>query len=184
MSKNAIIFLGTGCKPSDFWYAWVSEQLKARGYEVEIPFYPEINRVAISKFLPKVIKNHRFDEDTVMIGHSAGAPLILSILEKLDTKIRQAILVAGYVQELPADEAQGKDPFIQKSYDWELIRSKCIDLIIINSTNDPWGCDDREGRYMFDRLGGTLIIRNDGHFGSRAHKQQYPEFPLLDKLVA
>ncbi len=29
----------------------------------------------------------------------------------------------------------------------------------------PYGCDAEQGRSMFDRLGGTQIIRDDGHFG-------------------
>jgi hypothetical protein len=37
---------------------------------------------------------------------------------------------------------------------------------------------------MFDKLGGTQIIRNDGHFGSERFNQPYKEFPLLAKLVA
>jgi hypothetical protein len=34
---------------------------------------------------------------------------------------------------------------------------------------------------MFDLLGGTQIIRHDGHFGD--HDQPYPTFELLDKLI-
>ncbi len=34
---------------------------------------------------------------------------------------------------------------------------------------------------MFDRLGGTLIARNDGHFGD--YDQEYPTFELLDRLI-
>ena len=34
---------------------------------------------------------------------------------------------------------------------------------------------------MFDHLGGTLIIRDEGHFGSA--DQNYPTFELLDRLI-
>jgi hypothetical protein len=37
---------------------------------------------------------------------------------------------------------------------------------------------------MFDELGGTQIIRMEGHFGSHGAKQEFPEFPLLERLVA
>ena len=36
---------------------------------------------------------------------------------------------------------------------------------------------------MFDHIGGTLIIRADGHFGSGTHHQPYPTFELLDRLI-
>lgn len=57
------------------------------------------------------------------------------------------------------------------------------EIIFINSDNDPWGCDDKQGRKMFDKLGGTLIIRHDGHMGSEKFNQPYREFPLVVKLV-
>lgn len=184
MSKKVIIFHGTGAKPTSFWYPWLAKQLESKGYVVEIPYYPDINRVDIASFLPKVLHEHSFDQNTILIGHSAGAPLLLSILENIDVVLQQAILVAGYAQELPEDKPQAKDPFIQDSYNWDKIRQQCKDFVFINSVNDPWGCNDQEGRYLFDKLGGTLVIQNEGHSGSGTHNQPYPEFPLLEKLVA
>lgn len=181
MSKRAIIFHGTACKPSDFWYPWLGKQLEARGYAVEIPSYPDINYEPISTFLPKVLQAHKFDEQTVLIGHSAGGPLLLSILESIDVVIPQAILVAGYSMRFPDEE---KDPVLQDSYDWEKIKAHVKDIYFVNSTNDPWGCDDKQGRIMFDHLGGTQIIRSEGHFGSTKYNQPYKEFPLLERLIA
>jgi serine hydrolase len=34
---------------------------------------------------------------------------------------------------------------------------------------------------MFDRLGGTLIVRDEGHFGDG--DDPYPTFGLLDRLI-
>ena len=177
---KAVIFHGTGCKPTDYWYSWLGKQLESRGYTVEIPSYPNINHVPINEFLPKVLNNHTFDKDTIIIGHSAGGPLLLSILENIDCVLPQAILVAGYSYRLPGEES---DPILQDSYDWDKIKQHVKDIVFINSVNDPWGCDDKQGRFMFDKLGGTQIIRNDGHFGSTTKNQPYPEFPLLERIV-
>jgi hypothetical protein len=51
-------------------------------------------------------------------------------------------------------------------------------VYFVNSPDDPYGCDDKPGRALFDRLGGTQIVRNDGHFGD--HDQPYDTFPLLE----
>jgi len=182
MSKKAIIFHGTDCKPEDFWYQWLGSQLETKGYTVEIPHYPEINREPIETFLPKILKNHTFDEETIIIGHSAGGPLLLSILQNIDVVLPQAILVAGYARIRPEDNGQ-KDVVLQDDYDWAKIKEHAKDFVFVNSTNDPWGCNDIEGRHMFDQLGGTLVIRNDGHFGSTANNQPYKEFPLLESLI-
>jgi hypothetical protein len=34
---------------------------------------------------------------------------------------------------------------------------------------------------MFDRIGGTQIVRDDGHFGDE--NQDYPTFELVDRLI-
>lgn len=57
-------------------------------------------------------------------------------------------------------------------------------LPYVKSDNDPWSCDDKQGKRMFDKLGGTLIVRHDeGHMGSDSFNQPYKEFPLIIKLV-
>ncbi len=177
MNKNAVIFHGTGANPNVCWYPWLGKQLVAKGFIVEIPHYPTVNAEPIVEFLPKVLANHVFDENTVLVGHSGGAPVILSILENIDVVIKQAILVAGY-SKLPNNS---EEPVLQSSYDWAKIKSHVEDIYFINSTNDPYGCDDKQGRAMFDQLGGKLIIMDEGHFG--APGQDYPTFDLLDRLI-
>lgn len=176
--KKAIIFHGTGCTPQDFWYSWLAEQLKSRGYQAEVPAYPDINVEPIATFLPKVLANHTFDEETVLIGHSAGTPLILAIAEH--AAFGRAFLVAGFSQ--PYDGVE-MDPILQETYNWDKITQNCPDFTIINSVDDPWGCDDVQGRTMFDHLGGAQVICKQGHFGSHGAKQEFPEFPLLLRLI-
>ncbi len=178
--KNAIILHGTDCKPEDYWYNWLKIELEQDGYEVNLPFYPTINHEQITDFLPKVLAGHFFDENTVLVGHSAGGPLVLSILEHIKCKIKQAILVAGYSMRMPGEE---KDPILQDKYDWTRIKHNVRDIVFINSVNDPWGCDAEQGGAMFNKIGGTQIIRNDGHFGSTTYNQPYPKFPLLKALI-
>jgi hypothetical protein len=177
MSRKAIIFHGTDATPDVVWLPWLRAQLTKRGYTVEAPHYPTLNVEPIGSFLPKVLAGHTFDEDTVLIGHSGGAALLLSVLQHIDTTVAQAILVAGYATKPNTSD----EPVLQDTYDWASIRAHVRDLYFVNSRNDPYGCDDRQGRAMLDRLGGTQIIRDDGHFGD--HDQPYPTFELIDRLV-
>ena len=109
--------------------------------------------------------------------HLGGAALLLSLLEHLDTQVSQAILVAGYSTPPNASD----EPVLQDSYDWGLIKSHVRELYFVNSWVDPYGCDAAQGRIMLDHLGGTQIIRNEGHFGD--WNQDYPTFELLDRLI-
>ncbi len=165
--KNVIIFHGTDCSPNDeyYWYTWLEDELKKNGYDVDVPHYPEINHEDIATFLPKVLEHHEFNKETILVGHSAGAPLILSILERLNTRVKLSLLVAGYSMRL---EGETNDPVLQSSYDWLKIKESSKDFVFINSVDDPWGCDDKQGRIMFDKLGGIQIVKNEGHFGSRS----------------
>ncbi len=176
------IFHGTDCSPDSkyYWYAWLKKQLEDHGHRVEVPHYPDINQEGIVTFLPKVLKNHTFGLDAVLVGHSAGAPLILSILENLASPVRLSILVAGYSMRLPGEDS---NPVLQQSYDWQKIKQNSKDFVFINSINDPWGCDYKQGRVLFDKLSGTQIIRNDGHFGSEGNNLPYVEFPLSRDIV-
>ena len=180
---KVIIFHGTDCTPEIFWYPYIKSELEKKGYRVEVPSYPSINHESINTFLPKVLADNTFDQDTILIGHSAGCPLILSVLEQIKTPIKQAILVAGY-SRIKGSEKR-KDSVLQDKYDWKKIAGNVKDMIILNSDNDPWGCDDVEGKYMIDQLGkGKLIVmKGEGHMGSTSYNQPYKEFPFLVDLV-
>jgi predicted alpha/beta hydrolase family esterase len=177
MSKNAIVFHGTGGNPDAVWYPWLDRQLTARGYRVERPYYPGLNVEPIATFLPKVLDGRRFDADSVLVGHSGGAALLLAVLEHLQTPVAQTILVAGYATT-PND---ADEPVLQDVYDWDRIRSNAGDLYFINSITDPYGCDATQGRMMFEKLGGTQIVRDEGHFGD--YNQPYDTFELVDRLI-
>ena len=177
MTRSAIIFHGTGARPEYCWYPWLGARLEARGYRVEIPHYPGLNRDPIDTFLPAVLANHAFDAETVLVGHSGGAALLLAILQRIDARVAQAILVAGYATP-PNTNAE---PVLQQDYDWDEIKAHVRDLYFINSADDPYGCDAAQGRRMFDRLGGTQIVRDEGHFGDA--DDPYETFDLLDRLI-
>ena len=181
-TKNAVILHGSGETPDSFWLPYARRGLEVKGYSVSIPQLPDAEEPVLGKWLSAALQEG-YTERTVVIGHSAGVPLTLSVLENLDVRIRQAILVAGFSSPLPDDH--GENPILQQHYNWRRIGEGVDDIIFINSDNDPWGCDDKQGRQMLDSLGkGTLIIRmGEGHMGSDRFNQPYREFPFLLKLV-
>ena len=143
----------------------------------EIPHYPGLNRDPLETFLPKVLTSHVFDHETALVGHSGGAALVLAILEHIETRVAQAILVAGY--STPPNTSD--EPVLQATYDWDRIRTHVRDIAFINSIRDPYGCDAEQGRRLLERLGGTQIVRDEGHFGDG--DDPYPRFELLEKLI-
>lgn len=177
---RAIIFHGTGGSPDSYWIPYIKQNLKQRGYKVLTPYLLNTDNPNLKESLEVALKLP-YDEDTILIGHSSGASLILSILEHIDSKVRQAILVAGFFEPLNPPEPE---PMVQESYDWDKIKSHCSEFVFINSDNDPWGCTDKVGSALKEKLGGKLIISTgQGHMGSTTFNQPYNEFPLLLSIV-
>lgn len=180
--KNAIILHGTGETPESFWYRHIQANLTSYR-RVWLPQLPDKDKPTLKKQVPFVYQNGDFSGEITIIAHSAGVPLALSVIEGLDTKVKQVILVAGFVEPLK-DGKDGPNLILQKNYNWEKIKSNVDDIILIHSDNDPWGCDYKQGIKMFEKLGGKLIImHNQGHFGSNTFNQPYKEFSFLLKLV-
>ena len=179
--QSLIIFHGTSSNPNSFWFPYVKKEMEARGFKVSVPILPKKDSPDLKIWLPAALKEH-INEETTLIGHSAGAPLILSLLENIQVKVKQAILVAGYAR--PKGKDKNPEAILQDKYDWKKIKSNVSEVIFINSDNDPWGCDDKEGEYMQNHLGGKLIIRKgEGHMGSDSFNQPYKKFPLLVELI-
>lgn len=176
--KNAIILHGTSCNPDSFWQPSIKKFLERKGYDVWVPALPDADTPDLKKWLPAVLNNGMFNKNTIIMGHSAGGPLVLSVLENINTQIHKAVLVAGYARRIDKPEL-----ILQDKYNWKKIKGNVRDLVFINSDNDPWGCDHKEGIYMWENLGGTLIVREgEGHMGS-SFKQPYTKFPLLEKIL-
>lgn len=179
--RNALILHGTSCTPNSFWQPSIKFFLESMDYEVKVPQLPEADTPDLKNWLPTAL-DFDFNEESILIGHSAGSPLVLSVLENINAQIHKAILVAGYAR--PKSEEKDPELILQKKYNWQKIKSNVKDLIFINSNNDPWGCDHNEGLYMWEHLGGTLILREgEGHMGTETYNQPYTKFPLLEKLL-
>ena len=178
---NAIILHGTGDRNDAYWFPYAKNILEQKGYKVWLPQLPNAEKPNLQDWLSFVLENGEFSEDTILIGHSAGSQLILSILENISVKIKQAVLVSGYAKTLRSTGDGEKD---EAEFNWTKIKNKFGQIVFINSDNDPWGCDDKQGRIMLDNLGGILVIpHGQGHMGSSTYEQSYKEFPLLIKLL-
>ena len=189
--KNAIILHGSSSTPNHFWIPSIKKFLEEKGYSVWASQLPFPEAPDLKNQLPFVLNNTTFNHETIIIGHSSGCPLILSIIENINIKISKAILVAGFARLLRKMEddslkklEKDAEPILQEKYNWEKIKNNVQDIIFINSENDPWGCNDKEGEYMQEHLGGRLIVNHDGYMGSEKFNQPYKNFPLLEQLLS
>lgn len=177
--KNAIILHGTGGSPDKFWFPYLKKELTKKGYKVSMPKLPHSDNPDITELLPYLLKKYDFDYQTVLIGHSSACPLILSLLENTEVKIKQAVLVSGFYKPLGKE----KQPILQDSYDTEKIQRHVKEIVMINSDNDPWDCTPKKAEKIRTALNAKMIVVHEGHMGSDKFNQPYKEFPLLLELV-
>lgn len=174
-----VVIHGTG--GIDMWIPWLQKELEKED-DVWVPSMPNPDKPSLNEQLPFLLDSRKITSDTTIIGHSAGCPLILSVLENLKAPVKKAVLVAGYIK--PHKGGSDPDPILQEKYNWEKIKNSAKEFVFIVSDNDPWGCGEEMNRPAFERLGGTFIIVKDGgHFGSNTFKTPLYEFPLLLSLV-
>ncbi|MBI2338183.1 alpha/beta hydrolase [Candidatus Daviesbacteria bacterium] len=187
--KNAVIFHGSGDGPSSYWIPYMRQGLELKGYQVRTPQLPnDSERLGLDLWLPEALKAP--DVNTrLLIAHSAGVPLALSVLESLkDVTINQVILVAGFCSPRELDEwCDERNPILQASYDWDAIRARVGQVICLNSDDDPYTCDDRKGQEIVNLIGSDkarlIVMKGQGHMGSDFFQQPYKEFPFLLSLV-
>jgi len=176
--RRAILLHGTGAQPDFFWFPWLKRELEQAGLSVQAPQLPNADEPRLDTWTPFILGQCGLDENTVVVGHSAGAAVILSLLQSLEKPVARAVLVAGFsypIPHMPADH-----PMLLPNPDWARMKGNCADIAFIHSDDDPWGCTHKQGEVLREKLGGTLVVKTGhGHFGSRVFNQEYSEFPLL-----
>src|SRR6185436_18502241 len=87
----------------------------SRGHEVEAPELPNTNNPKESEQVDFVLKNCKFDEHTVIIGHSLGAMVAMKLLMKLNKPISGVVMVSP--ASIPGFTGTEKRPFWE-NFDW------------------------------------------------------------------
>jgi len=182
--KTVMLLHGTGGSDEDyFWFADTKHYLESKGYEVWWPLLPHTDKPNLEETRNFIEDNlPAIDENAIIIGHSSACPVIISFLQWLKIEIKQTILVAGFYESLNDDGFS--DLMLEKDYNWEAIKRAAGEIVLINSDNDPWGCNDQQARPAAIKLGAILVVATgQGHMGSAAYHQPFQEFTLLKQLL-
>ena len=179
MDKKAALFHGLGGSEKSFWIPWLKAALEKQGFDVWTPSLAPCDGFDdLDKWVREVAEKSPCRDFDLMVGHSAGGPLILRLLSRGDFSAKHIISVAGFIKSLSNGLAD--DPVYPAGFDVAAIKQNCGALTFIHADNDPWDCGQEQGEFMRKTLGGTLVVMTgEGHFGSDYMKQPYKSFPLL-----
>lgn len=187
--KRAIIVHCWEGYPEYCWYPYVKKELEARGFQVEVPAFPDTENPKLDKWLPMLKEiAGKPDGDLYLIGHSIGCATILHYLESLaeNQKVGGAVLVAGYIDAIGFNELKN---FFETPINLEKIKGKSKNgFIAIHSDDDPY-VDLKYAEIFKEKLGAEIIIKHGAkHFsGAIEGEEACLELPevaqSIDKLI-
>ncbi|MES2930733.1 MAG: alpha/beta fold hydrolase [Patescibacteria group bacterium] len=131
---NAYIFHGTEGNPQENWFPWLAAELEKRGVETTVPQlsnpdYPDLNTWLAD------VSSFKTGPDTILIGHSLGAVLILRMLER-GHHAKRVYLCAPFLHDLGWKVLE-ESFFFSDDFDWDTIKKHCPRFEILASANDP-----------------------------------------------
>lgn len=181
MANNAFIFHGTGGYPEENWFPWLKGELEAKGVKVFVPKFPTPEGQSLEAWL-KVLEPlmAKINQETILIGHSAGGLFLLKVLEKLTPPVKAAVFVGTPVGIKPIKFYDSDLAFAGFNFDWPKIKSAAKNFIVYHSDNDPY-VSLGNGQELAKHLGVDLtFIPNAGHFNKAAGYTEFED--LLSKI--
>jgi len=173
---KVIIIHGAHGYPEENWFPWLKLELQKLGHDVVVPRFPTPEGQNLKNWM-SIIKRYQIEDNTILIGHSIGATLILRILER--NRARAAYLVSGFFGALDNKEVdKANSTFFEKPFDWDEIKSNCKKIVMFGSDNDPY-VPVKKRDELAEKLGiKPIIVKGAGHFNTKAG---YTKFELLLK---
>jgi uncharacterized protein len=179
MKKAIIVHCWEG-SPEYCWYPYVKRELELKGYQVEVPFFPDMFPL-LSKWVEKIDRVMGVpDQNTVLVGHSLGSVAVLRYLESLPPghQVGGAVLVSGFVSNLGLKLLAN---FFRDPWDFQTIKSRAREFVLIASGEDPYISPEHTG-LMKDNLDARVIWMPGGHF-TEWQRTEYKEFPEVVRSV-
>lgn len=139
------------------WFPWLKRELEARGHEVVIPDLPIPYIPNVSNQVDFILKQIKFDENTVLVGHSLGTVVSLRILEKLDKPIKKLVLISGLIEpRLMEKTSLMANVFINWKFNFSKIKKNVEEIKILRDINDYLIVGEESAKVQ-QFIGGELI---------------------------
>jgi predicted alpha/beta hydrolase family esterase len=177
--KTAIILHGTLGDSKGNWFQWLKAHLEQKGVKVWAPDLPNPESPSLNEWSEFVITNCPFgiNQDTALIGHSAGAVAVLTVAQKLDKKIERVVSVSVF-KDNDFLKWEPNNRLFDAGFNFKKMKENCANFLFVHSDDDPY-CPLEHAEYLAQNTGGKLeVIPGQGHFNLEK-SSSYKEFPKL-----
>jgi leucyl-tRNA synthetase/predicted alpha/beta hydrolase family esterase len=106
-----------GTATSNYFPA-LTTYLEAEGHTVIAPDLPNSDAPNLDEQVEAILSQVKLDADTVLLGHSLGAPVVLKLLAKAKQEVAKVILSDGFYIPTFNDTAR---PAVEESTDWSTV---------------------------------------------------------------
>lgn len=160
-----------GVENTRHWFPWLKKELQDKGISVSVELYPKDWNPNYLEW-KKIFEKNIIDENTILVGHSAGCGFLLKWLNESNKKVKKVIFVAPYL--LRSKEL----PHLDSLVDFKLsldIEKKFDELIVFYSNNDYSFIQDSVN-FLKERVEGNFVeFVGKGHFCKRDGFEEFPE---------
>lgn len=133
---NYVLLHGYQGSPNSNFFPWLGKELEHQGHSVDIPKLPNPQNPNVSEQVKYVLNNCKFDENTIILGHSLGSVVALKVLEQLKTPVLKTVLAAGFAEPKFHDRVR---PFENK-FDWKFNFNKIMrnagEVVLLRDSKD------------------------------------------------
>lgn len=137
--SKAVVIHGTCGHPDENWVPWLRRKLESVHVSTIMPTLPTRAHQQLDVWMEASdAQVGPVDAEMVIVGHSVGATLLLSILEHTSTPVSSAFFVSGFIGLLgdPRIDRLTRS-FACREFEWESVRRGSRRRCVLASDNDP-----------------------------------------------
>ncbi|MEK7617900.1 MAG: leucine--tRNA ligase [Patescibacteria group bacterium] len=154
-NRNYVLLHGFNGNPEGIFFPWLKSELDKRGLRYQCPVLPHPNAPTEEEQVSFVLQNCKFDENTVLFGHSLGAVVAMKVAEKLNHKIAGLILAGGFSTATFRDKPRPFHSTFNWEFDYKRIKSITGFIKILSDPTD-YAIRIEQGKILQKNLGGVL----------------------------
>ncbi len=160
-----VIFHGFEGSPDLPRWQWVKKELEAMGHEVLVPRLPNSGNPSEAEQVEFALRTTKYDERTVLVGHSLGAVLALKVAERLTKPLARLVTVGGFVDTNFKDKKRSFEKKWTWKFDGEAIRKNVRSVTVLHDPRDH-AISDAQTEALAKLLGTQSITStsNKPHF--------------------
>ncbi|MBU0661626.1 alpha/beta fold hydrolase [Patescibacteria group bacterium] len=170
---------GYNSSSQDYFWPWLKDELRQKGHEVISPDLPGGEDPDPDEWVKALLEVMRIvDDETIVIGHSLGAPIALQFLEAVEARSTpRACLLIAPPWRIASEKFIG---FFLSELDFDVLMWKSSRFVVLHDKKDETIPFDHAQKYAQMLAAKLIETSGNGHFKGK----EYPEvLQVVQSLV-